>query len=135
MTPPPEKISDTIPGRRIALGEFDGEQIEPRLLVRLIETAALAAEHALEAQRGAAAPVFRGMLGIDHRHPVETVERHDEAMFARQPKHVADPHQRVLHMGRDHLDVVAVERDELEFFGADAHAGSLPCFGVPVIGS
>ena len=63
-------------GRRVALGEFDGEQIEPRLLVRLIETAALAAEHALEPQRRAAAPVFRGVRGIDHRHPVETVERH-----------------------------------------------------------
>jgi hypothetical protein len=25
-------------------------------------------------------------------------------------------------MGRDHLDIVAVQRDELEFFGTDAHA-------------
>src|SRR5580692_7090186 len=70
------------------------------------------------------------MLGIDHRHPVETVERHDEAMFARQPKHVADPHQRVLNMGRHHLDVVPVKGNELEFIGANTHdwlASSLRC--------
>ena len=72
-------------GRRISLGEFDGEQIEPRILVRRIETAALAGEHAFEAQRGPAAPVIRlGVrLGVDRRHPIEAVERHDEAMIVR----------------------------------------------------
>ncbi len=62
-------------GRRIAFGEFDGEQIEPRIFVGLIEIAAFAGADALEAQRRPAAPVIGVRLGFDRAHPVEAVER------------------------------------------------------------
>ena len=82
-------------GGRVALGEFDREKIEQRVLAGLIETAALAGDNAFEPQRGPAAPVIRRFVleavGIGGIHPVEAIERHDEAVLARLPENVARP--------------------------------------------
>jgi hypothetical protein len=51
-------------GRRIALDEFDREQIEHGVFVRLIEASTLAGVDALEPQRRPAASVIRRVLGV-----------------------------------------------------------------------
>ena len=109
------------PGRGIALGKFDRKQIERCVLIGLVEVAALAGVNAFEPQRGPAAAVTRridapGTVDIDRIHPVETLERHHEPMLAWLPEYVGDLDERVLHMGRDDLDVVLVEGDEFKFF-------------------
>jgi hypothetical protein len=110
-------------GRRIVFGKFDGQQIEPRIPVALVEIAAFAAVDALEAQSRAAAPVVRvgACFGVDRAHPVEAVERHHEAVLARQPENVGDPDQGVLHMRRHHFNVILVEGDEFKFVNARIH--------------
>jgi hypothetical protein len=109
-------------GRRIGLGEFNGEQIEPCVLVGSIEIAALAGQHALEAQRRPAAPIIG--FGIPFRvggaHPVKTVERHHKTAVARLPPYIGDLNQGILQVRRHYLDILAVKRNEFQFIRAGA---------------
>jgi hypothetical protein len=101
------------------LGEFDSKKIEHGVLAALIETATFARDNAFEAESRAAAPVFRRFdlerVGIDRVHPVKAVDRHDEAVFARTPKNVANLDEGVLQVSGHDLDIVLVQGDELEF--------------------
>src|SRR5579863_1015445 len=106
--------------RAVAFGEFDGKEVEQGIFVRRIKTAAFAGVDALEAQRRPAAPIVRtlaagGVLAVRRIHPVEAIERHDEAAFARLPADIRGFDASILHMGGDDLDVVIVEGNELEF--------------------
>ena len=136
MTPPPEKVSVTTPAGGSRSDEFNSQQIEPRVLVGLIEIAVLAGQHALEAQRSAASPVIRLAaidFGVGRRHPVEAIERHHEAVLARLPEDVAHPDEGVLHMRRYHLDVVAIESDELEFIEHSRSCAVAPDAVLPLL--
>jgi hypothetical protein len=48
--------------------------------------------------------------------PVEAPGAEREAMLLRQQSEIADPHDRVLQMGRDHREVLLVERNEPQKF-------------------
>ena len=48
------------------------------------------------------------------RFPIEPVEAHHHPPLGRPPDDIADLEHRILQMGRDDLDVVLVERNELE---------------------
>ena len=114
--------------RRILRLEFNGEQIEPCVLVRLIEIAALAAEHALEAQCRAATPIIRFVrgLGIGGADPVEAAEPHDEAVLLRLPENIGNTYQGVLQMRRHHFNIVAIERNEFKLVNGSVHQRALP---------
>ncbi len=96
------------------LGKFDRQQIQSPIFVRLIEAAEFAGKHTLKTQRRPAAPVVGPILGlgIDSSHPVEPVDRHDEAMVVRLPQDFANTNPGVLHMSGHNLDVIFVEGDE-----------------------
>ena len=128
MTPPPENVMMTTPAGGVLRLEFNGEQIEPCVLVRLIEIAALAAPHALEAQCRAATPIIRLVrgLGIGGADPVEAAEPHDEAVLVRLPENIGNTHQGVLQMRRHHFDIVAIERDEFKLVNGSVHQRTLP---------
>src|SRR5579872_6669564 len=117
-------------GRRILRLEFDRQQIELLVLVRLIEIAALAAENTLETQRRAAPPVIRlaRRSGVGGGDPVEAAESHHETMLARLPENVGHSHQGILQMRRHNFDVVAIERDESELINGPVHPRTLPGF-------
>jgi hypothetical protein len=111
-------------GWSVMLGKFDGEKIEHAVLVALIETAASTGDDAFEAKRCATAAIFRSFVlervridsvHIDNVHPVEALDRHDEAVLARTPQDVADLDQGVLQMSGHHLDIVFLQGDELKF--------------------
>src|ERR1043165_8456843 len=74
--------------RRIGFGELDGQKIEHRVAFRRIERLALARQHPLEAQRGAAALELWavGML------PIEAIERDHHPVLLRTPQDVRSFH-------------------------------------------
>ena len=92
-------------GRRIAHGKLDREQVKLCILCGLIEIAAFAGKDALEAKRRAATAIIRlvvastGFGNVDGAHPIEAIERHDEAMIVRPPENIGDLDERILHMG------------------------------------
>lgn len=114
--------------RGVPFDEFDGKQIKPRILGGLIEITAFTGEDPLEAERGPAAPVIRLYLriGVGHAHPIEPAQRHDETMIVWYPEDIPDLDQGVLDMRRNHLDVVFIEGDELEFVRARTHSVVFP---------
>ena len=63
-------------------------------------------------QAGEAAP---GRL-VEAALPVEAPGAEREAMLLREQSEIADPHDRVLQMGRDHREVLLVERNEPQKF-------------------
>src|ERR1700693_5688594 len=99
-------------GRRIGRGELDGEQVQYRVGIIRRNVPALDREHPVEPQGCAAAAEAWG--GIDRRFPVEPIEAQHQPALGRPPHDVADLEHRILQMGRDDLDVVVVERNELE---------------------
>ena len=113
-------------GRRIVLGEFDRQQIERRVLVGLIEIAALAAVHALEPQRRAAAPQIGRRTSVAGRTQSKRLSAITKRCSRGRQKMSATLTSGVLHVGRNHLDVVLVERDELQLL----HTRSVPGFRV-----
>ena len=73
---------------------------------------ALAAQHAVEPERRAAAAHF-GARCIP-RLPVEAVEAEHQALFLRAPMHVGDLDLGILQMGRHDLEIIRVEGDEFQ---------------------
>src|SRR5277367_6772367 len=96
----------------IGLLERYGQEVEHYLLVAAIDVAALEGIDAVEPQRAAAALIVRPpRLGAL---PVETGKPDHEPLFAGPPVNITDAHHRVLQMGRNDLEIIHVECDELE---------------------
>src|SRR6185312_11673277 len=99
--------------------ELDSEKIEHAVLAVLIKAAAFAGDDAFEAKRRATAAIFRRRalerVAIGRVHPVEALDRHDEAVLARTPQDIADLDKGVLQMSGHDLDIVLVQGDELKF--------------------
>src|SRR5262249_31616581 len=110
----------------VGLRVFNREQVKLRVLCGLIEIAAFAGEHALEAKRRTAAAIFRlcrsaaaGDFG--GAHPVEAIKGHNQAAVTRPPPEVSARDERILRMGGDDVDIGLIEGDKLEFVRARTH--------------
>ena len=68
--------------------------------------------HLVENKGGMGPPVLHLDGGVAF--PAEAVEQEDEALLVGEPGAVADRHQRVLDGGRDHAEVVGVERRKVQ---------------------
>ena len=95
--------------------ELDGKQLQRAVGSREVDTGHLGAQDTLD-PHGRAVALARLTIGapdID-RQPIEPVGQHDEALFDRPIGHVAGGQDGILEMGRDDLEVVRFECDELE---------------------
>ena len=85
MAPPSAKIKVAVPDGASGLLEGDGEKVENRILVGLVDAADAHARDALEMQAGQPA------LGRCRRLPVEAAGREGEAPLLGQIGDIADP--------------------------------------------
>src|ERR1700730_7839643 len=98
---------------RLGFLEADIQEIENERLVSTMKAQARDLEHAPEMQARPAAlgarasPFLRGGL-----HPIEPRRDHRELLRAGQIGYVADPHQGVLEICRDHREIIGVEGDQ-----------------------
>src|SRR3984893_14058885 len=101
------------PRGRLGFLEADIQEVENERLVSAMKAQARDLENTSEMQACPAAlgarasPFFRGGL-----HPIEPRGDHRELFRAGQIGYVADPHQGVLEICRDHREIIGVERDQ-----------------------
>ena len=103
------KIELDMAGRRVGLGEADGQQFEHAVDGIGVDAGGLHGGDAVEMQRGALALARLAAL-----FPGETVHQQGKAAVGPGKAHVADAHHGVLGGGRDHFEIFAVERQQFQ---------------------
>ena len=88
-----------------------------------IDVARLAGQHPVEAQRRD--QPARGGSARQRLLPVEPVHADHQPLFVLPPDDVGGLHAGVLHMRRDHREIVGIERDQFELFRR-RHPKTLP---------
>ncbi len=97
----------------LAVGmEFDADQFERGLRRPGIDIARFAGQHPVEAQCGDQA-ARRGFAG-QRLFPVQPVHADDEPLLVLPPDDVGDLYAGLLHMRRDHREVIGVKRNQFE---------------------
>src|SRR6266702_1085980 len=92
--------------------KLDTDEVQNRRRRRNIDVARLAGEHAVETERRNQ-PARLG-FAFQRLLPVQPAHADHQALLALPPDDVGGLHQGILHMGRDHREIIGVERDQFK---------------------
>src|ERR1700722_17567373 len=95
---------------RLGLLERDGQQIQPVVGPLVREAQMRNTEHAIKAQNGPD-PIVRPELRAD---PVIAHAAEDKTLLLGKPGHVLAAHASILNVGRNHIEPLALQRDEFQ---------------------